>query len=217
MIQFQSILCTISLLIPSLIHATPYTVTGNFSGADGAEIYGTLSINDPFSPSTIETAWQNYLSSSPQSGFFLELEYQITSFDFYRIDTDELFFHGDSGAIEVIITGQQQDDAPHATWYNAWMLQGTGSAYNAYSSREGNDVIFLSNGSNASDYDYDHLSQTIQLISGCYNDAPFNTGVNLTLTASQPVPEPNTLILLALGTLLVTKKGAAGKNFRIKK
>ncbi|MBL4903588.1 PEP-CTERM sorting domain-containing protein [Desulfotalea psychrophila] len=201
------VLFAISLFSPTQSFATLYAVSGNFWGEDGAEVYGSLSVNDTFSASTIEDAWSAYLSSSPESNFYLELEFQITSFDFYRTGTTESYFHGNTGSIDVIVTGQPYDGTPNATWYSAWTLQGTGLVYNAYSSREeGDDVIFSNNGNNALDFDYDLLPQTIQLNAGYYNDDPYNTSVNLTLTASQPIPEPNTLLLLGLGAILLSIK-----------
>lgn len=201
-------LLTISLLAPSHCLATSYTVSGNFWGADGGEVFGTLSINDSFSSSTIENAWTNYLSTPTQDDFFQELEYQITFFDLYRTDTGESFFHGEDGFIEVIVVGQQSDSAPNATDYNAWGLRGSGTFSGAYSGRWGEDVIFSNNGINVSDFEYAQLPQMIQLNSGSFfDDYPFGeAGLDLTLTATQPIPEPNTLLLLGLGTLLLTKK-----------
>ena len=201
----QYVLLAIWIITPSYSYATPYNVSGLFDGAYGAtEVYGTLSINNTFSSSTIETAWQNYLASSTQDNFFLELDYQITSFDLYRVDTGESFFHGDTGEIEVIVTGF---NAPEATGYSAWYLQGSGSVFCAYSPRsDWNDVIFSNNGINVTDYEYDQLPQMIQLNNGFYNDDIYNTSVSLTLTRAQPIPEPNTLLLIGLGTLLLIKK-----------
>lgn len=202
----QYVLLAILIITPSHSYATPYNVSGLFDGAYGAtEVYGTLSINNTFSSSTIETAWQNYLASSQQDNFFLELDYQITSFDLYRVDTGESFFHGDTGEIEVIVTGHQYDNSPNATVLNAWGLYGSGSVFSAYSSRDV-DVIFSNNGINVTDYEYDQLPQMIELINGCYNnDDPF-TSVKLTLNRAQPIPEPNTLLLIGLGTFLLIKK-----------
>ncbi len=189
----------VSLLIhPSLSYATLYNVSGNFWGADGAEVYGTMSINDSFSQSTIEMAWENYLTTPTTDNFFLELEYQITSFELYRTDTDERYFFGNDGFIEIIVYGHQGDATPNSTGYNAWSLHGSGTVNSAYSGRNSSDVRFSNNGTNISDIEYDQLAQTILLNSGCYNDDDY-TGVSMTLTAGSPIPEPSSIILFGFG------------------
>ncbi len=187
----QSVLFIISILAPSLTYASSYTVSGWFASNElggQVNVYGTLSMIGSYSPTFIDDAWQNYLASSPTDNFYLQLDYQITSFDLYRVDNGARFYHGEDGGIELPVRAWPSSTSPNATDYSAWHLTGSGLVQNVYSTRDV-DVRFFNSGIAATGVEYDQLPEMILLWNGHFEDPVANPNqVRLTLTAAVPLP-----------------------------